>query len=160
KIIPLVSGACLQPIAGDFNRDGLPDVVFRLERAPDFPITFVVLGNGDGTFTPATSVSNMDGFGMAVGDLNKDNIPERVLVGPGIVQALVGDGQGKLIAKGFFLSPLPTLFQFNLEPVIADLNGDGINDVGVANQFGNTLAVLLGNGDGTLGADKPFAGGG
>ena len=34
--------------------------------------------------------------------------------------------------------------------VVGDFNGDGIPDMATANEFGNTLTVLLGNGDGTF----------
>ncbi len=46
---------------------------------------------------------------------------------------------------------LPPLVFDGLPPIaLADLNGDGILDKVVANQNGNALTVLLGNGDGTF----------
>jgi hypothetical protein len=40
---------------------------------------------------------------------------------------------------------------------VADLNGDGISDLAVANQASNNVSVILGNGDGTFQAPLSFA---
>src|SRR5215472_10905347 len=44
--------------------------------------------------------------------------------------------------------------------VTADFNGDGHADLAICNEFGNTVTVLLGNGDGTMqtGTDYPVGG--
>src|ERR1019366_7334566 len=58
-------------------------------------------------------------------------------------------------------SPIPTLPDPNLPPVAADLNNDGILDLAVPNFTGNTVAILLGNGDGTFtAAASPTVGNG
>ena len=41
--------------------------------------------------------------------------------------------------------------------VIADVNGDGIPDLVTANAIGNSVSVLLGNGNGTFQAAQNFA---
>ena len=158
-IIPLNSG-CLQALAGDFNRDGKLDLVIRLQRNPDSPITFVLLGNGDGTFSTPKAVSVGDDFGVAIGDLNNDGILDLVLVEPFVVETLLGDGHGNFTSQGFFSSPGPSLFHPGLLPTLGDFNGDGFLDVAVADEFGQVMYILPGNGNGTLGISLPFAGGG
>jgi streptogramin lyase len=58
---------------GDFNGDGIPDLVTALGQSPRGTVS-VLLGNGDGTFQEprlfATGGSNP--FGVAVGDFNGD----------------------------------------------------------------------------------------
>ncbi len=41
--------------------------------------------------------------------------------------------------------------------VSADFNGDGRTDLAVANTAGNSMSLLLGNGDGTFQAARTFA---
>ncbi len=42
---------------------------------------------------------------------------------------------------------------------VADLNGDGLFDLAVANERSNDVSVLLGNGDGTFQTPQSFAAG-
>ena len=39
---------------------------------------------------------------------------------------------------------------------VRDFNGDGIADLAIANAFGNTVSVLLGNGDGSFHAPTSY----
>src|SRR5207245_5542094 len=59
---------------GDFNGDGIPDlVVVDPQSHPNEGMVNILLGNGDGTFQPALTFSA--GFGpvsVAVGDFNGD----------------------------------------------------------------------------------------
>jgi FG-GAP-like repeat/Abnormal spindle-like microcephaly-assoc'd, ASPM-SPD-2-Hydin len=61
--------------AADLNGDGIADLVFLTEAQP-FPATAVtvMLGNGDGTFQPATNYQQLrEGTLVAVGDFNGDH---------------------------------------------------------------------------------------
>jgi hypothetical protein len=158
-----LNSACDQVLAADFNGDGKTDLVFRLERNPDSPVVFVALGQGDGTFSTPVGVSNDDVFGIATADLNNDGILDLVLIAPGQAIPFLGDGNGNFApVSGVFLCPVPTLFhpQSGLVPAIADFNGDGFLDIAIANEFGQTTAILPGKGDGTFRPQQTFPGGG
>jgi hypothetical protein len=102
----------------------------------------VLLGNGDGTFQPAQTVSTGNyAKTIALGDLNGDLIPDLVTAGvtvhfkaPQRYSSSGGD-------DGFV--------------TLADLNGDGNLDV-VLNTGGTTITVYLNSGDGTLQAGVSY----
>ncbi|HZW78868.1 MAG TPA: FG-GAP-like repeat-containing protein, partial [Candidatus Deferrimicrobiaceae bacterium] len=127
----------------------------------------VLLGNGDGTFQSAVSY-NTGGYysrSVTVADLNGDGKPDLIVTSQcnnsncnlGSVGVLLGNGDGTFQAA----SSYSTGGQDAYSAVAADVNGDGKLDVIVADQCdysndcGNgVVAVLLGNGDGTL--QTPF----
>jgi len=58
---------------GDFNADGLSDLVVANFNTD---VVSVLMGNGDGTFRPATTFAAGDGADyLAVGDFNSDSRP-------------------------------------------------------------------------------------
>ena len=134
-------------ISGDFNRDGNLDL---LVGSTENRIN-LLLGNGDGTFQPPR-VINAAGCFAAIPDLNGDKKLDLVLVGcraAGInndVTVLLGKGDGT------FGSPVNYPAGVSGFLKIRDVNNDGAMDVIVpdSQNSGNTMAVLLGNGNGTL----------
>jgi FG-GAP-like repeat/FG-GAP repeat len=87
---------------------------------------------------------------IAVGDLNGDGKPDLVVVNEyGSIGVLMGNGDGTFLPAVAYASG-----GYALSVVIADVNGDHKPDLIVANAGGstggNTVAVLLGNGDGTF----------
>jgi hypothetical protein len=146
---PLNQRSNCSVITGDFNNDGNAD----LAATSDFDNTVIVLlGHGDGTFTPANgspiTVGNFPQT-VRVGDFNNDGFQDLVVANgnDNTVSILLGNGDGTFTpANG---SPVAVGgFPFFL--AVADFNGDGSADVAVTNADDSTVSVLLGNGDGTF----------
>ena len=128
----------------DFNGDGILDLaVANLYVDTNQPGTVtVLLGNGDGTFTP-TAVSPATGFlpySVAVGDFNGDGKADLVTANAGSNTAtvLLGNGDGTFAAA---LSP--TAGKDPLFAAVGDFNGDGLTDLAAANNSASSLTVLL-----------------
>ena len=149
-------------VVGDFNGDGKQDLAIPASTSDNI---HVLLGNGAGGFTAATGSPFATGhrpYYAAAGDFNRDGIQDLVVAtGDGNVTVLLGNGLG-----GFSLSAgspfaLATPQPFSL--VVADFNGDGIQDLAAADYSSisptSKLNVLLGNGAGgfTLAPGSPFA---
>src|SRR5207253_1230605 len=90
---------------GDFNRDGVPDLVAADNSSfyPSQDTVFVLLGNGDGSFRTGQSYTIInpdngivDEIGVAVADFNGDgNLDIGVSDGvDGRVRAMLGNGDG------------------------------------------------------------------
>src|SRR6266487_3473042 len=150
-----------QVAVGDFNGDGKPDLV--VSSVGNNTVS-VLLGKGDGTFLPplVTPVGPNPWY-FAVGDFNGDGKLDLAVDDYGCpldcnsspsstATVLLGNGDGTLL-------PAPSLTVGNGPSGVAvgDFNGDGRQDLAVANLNENTLSVLLGNGDGTFQAPHTFA---
>jgi N-acetylneuraminic acid mutarotase len=135
---------------GDFNGDGIPDlVVANYGNSVSINNTLtVLLGNGDGTFTALAASPKTGGapFSIVVGDFNGDGIPDlAVACLDGSVTILLGNGDGTFTA-----APSLKTGNYPLSITAADFNGDGNLDLAVANYNDNTVSIFLGNGDGTF----------
>jgi hypothetical protein len=145
---------------GDFNGDGIPDLAVGTLTNLGFPTVSVLLGNGDGTFQAAKNYGvSSDPVSVAVGDFNGDGIPDLAVGSYGVVSILLGNGDGSFQHAVDYKNG-QNGSAGGASVTVADFNGDSVQDVAVANYlYGNTLSVLLGNGDGTFqGAKSYYAG--
>ncbi len=131
---------------GDFNGDGTLDLA--VANYNDATI-IILMGNGDGTFTPASGSPLSVGsepIAIAVGDFNHDGKLDLVVsdFGSSNVIVLLGNGDGTFTSA-------PSQPGVGVGPdgiAVGDFNGDGNLDLAVANSSSNNLTILLGNGSG------------
>jgi hypothetical protein len=83
---------------GDFNEDGKPDLALAANGSE----TFILLGNGDGTFSQqSAALTNASSFAQArVVDLNGDGHLDLALACDGNVTVALGNGDGTFVASG------------------------------------------------------------
>src|SRR5262249_4055695 len=115
----------------------------------------VFLGNGDGTFQPRQDYQGAATGPMASGDFNGDGCPDIAIPTTTGVSVLLGGCDGILTA---FASYPTGVLAFPAKA--ADLTGDGILDLAVVNNNGDSVSVLTGNGDGTFQAPLTYGSGG
>ena len=128
----------------DVNSDGRPDLVFANE---DNANVSVLLGNGDGTFQAVVNFpTGSKPLAVVVADVNGDGQPDLVVTDlTGVVNLLLGNGTGAFQAAiNFSTGPLP------YSVAVADVNGDGRPDLITANNFVNSVSVLLNTGNGNF----------
>jgi hypothetical protein len=145
-------------VAGNFNDDGHADLVVAGTIVGGRNQLVLLPGRGDGTFgqkIPILDLPSSNFTGLAAADLNQDgrlDLAVAVLpggAGSGRVEAVLGNGDGT------FQTPVATgAGAANFTNIaVADFDGDGTPDVISIGfiQFGYTIQVTLGNGDGTFG---------
>ncbi len=130
---------------GDLNGDGKLDLAVANSSSTDIS---VLLGNGDGTFQPATSYgAGVGPWSVVVGDFNGDGKPDMAAANwggfTGSVSVLLGNGDGTFQTAANYGTGMFPVFV-----AVGDFNGDAKLDLAVANRGG--ISVLLGNGDGTF----------
>ncbi|HLJ93731.1 MAG TPA: VCBS repeat-containing protein [Gemmataceae bacterium] len=137
---------------GDFNGDGILDLVAILGDGPSSNTYSILLGNGDGTFQPANPYTiPFQLYFVAVGDFNGDGILDLASTVPGAsVIILLGNADGTFqatqnYAPGVVEGPI----------ALGDFNRDGALDFVLGLNMG-VAAVSLGNGDGTFQAAQHF----
>ncbi len=137
-------------VVGDFNNSGklgiaVADAGYAINNVP------VLLGNGDGTFTLSTGPGNTNNYSscsMAAADFNADGNLDLAITNDLYGMAILlgyGDGAFNPAAGSPIQTPLGSCFV-----AVGDFNGDGKLDLAIANSNGNTVTILLGNGDGTF----------
>jgi len=168
----------------DINGDGKLDIVLLsfCVAGSDCSSGLVgyLLGNGDGTFqTSSTSQPLLENTfrtqayltnGMAVADVNGDGVLDIVAAsqgpssGDGVASVLIGIGAGAFLPAVTYDSG----GEIGQSAGVADVNGDGKPDLIVLNSScpvsmncsdSSSVAVLLGNGDGTFQTAQSYTSG-
>jgi hypothetical protein len=144
------------PASADFNRDGTADLAVPGDKL------HILLGDGTGRVGEAPgSPIGIDGGPAYAADLNRDGSQDLVEAVPKSrkhqFKVLLNDGTGRFTV----LAAMPPLtvkadyFSFAL----ADLNGDSVPDLAVAEANSPKIAVLLGDGTGAFRSATHFAAG-
>jgi hypothetical protein len=140
--------------AGDFNRDGIPDLAIGSENTK----LHILLGVGDGTFVRQPEMTLIPGGDLFsacndvdVADFNRDTIQDLAVPlgnGNGNV-VLLGNGDGTF-RQSFRITQNAVSSPLNL--AVADFNLDGFQDIARAMGDGTfgLMEIANGNGDGTF----------
>jgi hypothetical protein len=142
----ILSRAPRSIVVGDFNRDGLSDLIV----GNDDGSLLLFLGDGTGRMAPAGEVAHLDSVvSIAVADFNHDGLPDLAVTDwrASSVTVLLGAGNGSFRRVWSFPLRMPGTTP---HVAVADFNGDGILDLAVVydDEGGDMFEVMLGNGNG------------
>ncbi len=137
---------------GDFNFDGIPDLVTaNVGRFPAEGGVSLLLGNGASAFQPAVELSPGNSEGVEVADVNQDGRTDVVQAPQGLnaVHILLnnGDATFQAVRQVETSAPVSSL-------AIGDFNADSRLDIAAGIQSG--LSILLGDGSGGFQLGQEF----
>ena len=160
KSIPLGGGGfgAIAVAIADINADGKLDVIVAGDCTSG-GCGGVLLGNGDGTFQPeiAFGSGGLIAFSLAIGDVNRDGKLDAVIGNQCATQACQTSTVGVSLGNGDGTFQAAVAYDSGgIYPdgvAIADISGDGIPDLVIANSSTSTIinqgdvGVLIGIGD-------------
>ncbi len=136
-------------VAGDFNGDGFPDLIVG-----DADGTLIeLLGDGTGRLTSIGPIAQLGSIeSITVADFNHDGIPDLAVADSAESTVTIFQGQGSRAIRHFQAAwsfPLPMRGKaYHLAS--ADFNGDGLPDLVVSTEDGDSYQVMLNNGNTTF----------
>lgn len=149
--MPVANAQPLGISIADLNNDGRPDLIVGLSGSgPVLNLDFeVLLNEGGGQFSapiyapPLISDGADEGFGISVGDMNSDGIPDLVVTGADAfsttVKTYFGKGDGSFTPGVMVWGGSPQAGADVGSAVLADVNGDGCPDIATAEDYGEAL---------------------
>lgn len=147
-LAPLARGGHpLHLAVGDLNGDTVPDlVIFAQSGGTNKASINVLLGHGDGIFSPLISLSVADVSSLSVGNYDGDGHLDLAVLADGGAFILLGLGDGT-----FRVPPMVPLSENRSTIAIGDFNGDGRPDLVTGSWSSGELSFLPGLGDGGFG---------
>ena len=132
----------------DFNGDGKLDFAGLNDGQ-----LAVYLASDSGYATPVSLVTSDANYNICeytTGDLTGDGKPEVASSNcDNTVTVYANNGDGSF-QTGVYSTNAGNEYVYPEGAAIADFNGDGKNDLAVTGDYGGTISIFLGNGDGTL----------
>lgn len=149
--------------AGDVNHDGIDDI---LVTAPAGNAAYVIYGQtGDRASVLLGTMTQAEGFAIgnaqqviypltmsSAGDVNDDGIDDFMLYSYGSIHVIYGQSGPRAAIdlaslsaeQGFVIDPHGYLPGYAISSA-GDVNGDGIDDMIVGHQYGNTTGTMTGD---------------
>ncbi len=141
---------------GDLSGDGLDDLAVTTSDG----FVFVLIGNGDGTFSQTVQLPvGIDPRGVAIADLDPANPNAN---GKDIVVSNAGSNTLTIYSRTgagvWFVAATPAVGTAPMGLCALDIDGDGDADIAAANFGSNTVSLLLGSSNSTIsmGAQTQF----
>ncbi len=135
-------------LLGDFNGDGMTDLLLPVGSGPLHSIAYVALSNGDGTFRSGGQLYDpAAGFSVLAGDFDGDGQAEILHLGASGNYILYVTGGNQIYVRGPDLGTLPAPEHI----AIGDFNGDGKVDLLLTGQYPQQILTSAGDGTFTTG---------
>lgn len=136
-------GRARKAILADFNTDGRLDILLLRDDKP--PALYLNRGGWkfeDATWDAGDDLTAYAFFEAAVADFNRDGKPDLALWSTHIFRVLINQGNANFEELKLKALPDPVVSLFGFRGVIADLDGDGFDDVITVDGDGHLRAFL------------------